>query len=341
MRLVQKHHENVTKTSETSRTYSQSPHSKITSDLLLQTPDESWLVLFDLSAAFHSISQTILLRQRFDWFHFGQKQFINMGDAPSPSSPVSQGVSQGSVLGFLQLHVKSNFTHMILRVTTPPSPWGTAWLYKSAKTQQQQHWAPGCCPQTLLRKVGAFLLDINGVFHLPVFRSLKPWSYPSNQMLNILQHLPFSVKKHPKPLSYTSWLSGRNPHSRLHHLLFGLLQWVWCGMPKALDMSHFIMFKTLLPEFSPAPSLGTTPAFTRHHQSFQLGLGFITKFFSPTGHCTTCCTFALHPGTSGVLMLDCSLSLCSSLQTTNLSWENSELRQTISLQIFTLHLQLY
>lgn len=189
-----------------------------------------------------------------------------------------------------------------------PSPWGTARLYKSAKTQQQQNWAPGCWPQTL-QKVGAFLLDINGVFHLPIFRSLKPWSYPSNQIWNSLQKLPFSVK-HPKPLSYTSWLCGWNPYSFITSCLD------YCSESGVGCLKLLTCLTSLCPELCCQSShlhQAVAPPQLSFNISFQWGLGFITKLFSPTGHCMTCCTFALHPGTSGVLMLDCSLLLTPDL----------------------------
>uniref|UniRef100_A0A671VP79 Reverse transcriptase domain-containing protein n=1 Tax=Sparus aurata TaxID=8175 RepID=A0A671VP79_SPAAU len=87
---------------------------KITSDLLItaDTGHISILILLDLSAAFDTISHTILLTRLSDylgltgtalsWFQSyltNRKQFVTIGDSSSTSAPINQGVPQGSVLG--------------------------------------------------------------------------------------------------------------------------------------------------------------------------------------------------------------------------------------------------
>jgi len=71
----------------------------------------SILILLDLSAAFDTISHTILLDRLaligitdtpLDWFHSylsGRTQFIHLKSFTSHPSPLSSGVPQGSVLG--------------------------------------------------------------------------------------------------------------------------------------------------------------------------------------------------------------------------------------------------
>ena len=86
---------------------------KITNDLLIAADSGllSILILLDLSAAFDTISHTILLNRLssigitgipLDWFHSylsDRTQFIQLKSFRSQPSPVSSGVPQGSVLG--------------------------------------------------------------------------------------------------------------------------------------------------------------------------------------------------------------------------------------------------
>ena len=87
---------------------------KITNDLLIAADSGhiSILILLDLSAAFDTISHTILLTRLSDylgltgtalsWFQSyltNRKQFVTIGDSSSTPAPVNQGVPQGSVLG--------------------------------------------------------------------------------------------------------------------------------------------------------------------------------------------------------------------------------------------------
>uniref|UniRef100_A0A671W597 Reverse transcriptase domain-containing protein n=1 Tax=Sparus aurata TaxID=8175 RepID=A0A671W597_SPAAU len=87
---------------------------KITNDLLIAADSGhiSILILLDLSAAFDTISHTILLTHLSDylgltgtalsWFQSyltNRKQFVTIGDSGSTQAPINQGVPQGSVLG--------------------------------------------------------------------------------------------------------------------------------------------------------------------------------------------------------------------------------------------------
>lgn len=86
---------------------------KITNDLLMAADSGllSILILLDLSAAFDTISHSILLDRLasiglshtpLDWFHSylsGRTQFIQLKSFTSHPSPLSSGVPQGSVLG--------------------------------------------------------------------------------------------------------------------------------------------------------------------------------------------------------------------------------------------------
>uniref|UniRef100_A0A8P4GUB4 Reverse transcriptase domain-containing protein n=1 Tax=Dicentrarchus labrax TaxID=13489 RepID=A0A8P4GUB4_DICLA len=86
---------------------------KITNDLLLAADSGllTILILLDLSAAFDTISHTILLNRlisigishtALDWFNSylsGRTQFIQLQSFSSHQSPVTTGVPQGSVLG--------------------------------------------------------------------------------------------------------------------------------------------------------------------------------------------------------------------------------------------------
>ena len=87
---------------------------KITNDLLIAADSGhiSILVLLDLSAAFDTVSHTILLTRLSDylgltgsalsWFQSyltNRKQFVTIRDSSSTPAPVNHGVPQGSVLG--------------------------------------------------------------------------------------------------------------------------------------------------------------------------------------------------------------------------------------------------
>ncbi|XP_041642854.1 uncharacterized protein LOC121509496, partial [Cheilinus undulatus] len=87
---------------------------KITNDLLTAADSGhiSLLILLDLTAAFDTISHTVLLDRlshhlgitdtALSWFHSylsQRKQFVTIGTSHSSPAPVNQGVPQGSVLG--------------------------------------------------------------------------------------------------------------------------------------------------------------------------------------------------------------------------------------------------
>jgi len=87
---------------------------KVQSDILLvvDTGDLAALTLLDLSAAFDTVGQSILLRRLqvsygldgpvHRWFTSylkGRTQYVRCGSAPSATKPVLYGVPQGSVLG--------------------------------------------------------------------------------------------------------------------------------------------------------------------------------------------------------------------------------------------------
>lgn len=218
---------------------------KITNDLLMAADSGkiSILILLDLSAAFDTVSHSILLNRltthlnitgsALSWFHSylsNRLQFVSMHGSTSHPAPVYHGVPQGSVLGpilftiymlplgqiirkhGLDFHCYADDTQIYLSTsptTLLPPPaivnciqeiktWLTTNLLQlnSKKTELML-----MAPRALLRKIGDFILQIDGC-------SISPSSEVRN--LGVILDSTLSFQTHIKSVTKSAFFHLKN-----------------------------------------------------------------------------------------------------------------------------------